>query len=276
MKTSIIETHTIPEIVACYEQAVSDVKHAYAMLESVERRLTQAFGDTTRYRDVCVHERQNRINWAHPDESLVELRAQLWRCIVDRSEVRRFLSIEEAEKLDKALSNNEMPEITVESVRDFVDSLVHRLPKLAEDAIREVFDWLRPRAGYRNGRYKTNRRETVGERVVVESVVESPRLRGYTTSKPFGVSHWMEKRLTALENVFRALDGQGQRTRAHFSELSQAIKDSPDGTGSTAYFEFKAFQNGNLHLKFKRLDLLRKFNAAAAGKALASGDEAVA
>lgn len=266
----IVGRRTIPELVAIYTQAVGDVKHAFAILESAEKRLSETFGDPSRYRNVSIHERNNRINWDRPDDALVELRAQIWRCIVDQSEVRRFLSIEEAERLDKALEKSEMPEISAESVRDFVDSMTRRLPELVDAAIREVFDWLRPRSGYYASRYKTNKRERVGARVVLTSVIEVDK---WHHGPPYRVSHYSEKRLTALENVFRSLDGQGQRTRSHYSDLSTAIKGSPDGEGETAYFEFRAFKNGNLHLKFRRVDLLAQFNARAGAGLLQSGLE---
>jgi len=44
--------------------------------------------------------------------------------------------------------------------------------------------------------------------------------------------------------------------------LVDAINTS-NGTGETEYFKFKACKNGNLHLEFKRMDLVSKLNQLA-------------
>jgi len=41
-----------------------------------------------------------------------------------------------------------------------------------------------------------------------------------------------------------------------------------DGIGETDYFAFRCFKNGNLHLIFKRPDLVRRLNQIAGGKRL--------
>lgn len=74
---------------------------------------------------------------------------------------------------------------------------------------------------------------------------------------------------TALEKVFLALDGKGMVTRTHHSDLYQAIVEcGEDGIGETDYFAFRCFKNGNLHLTFKRPDLVRRLNQIAGGKRL--------
>jgi len=47
-----------------------------------------------------------------------------------------------------------------------------------------------------------------------------------------------------------------------------AINTTPyasGATGETEYFSFRLFYNGNIHLGFKRLDLVERFNAGAGG-----------
>ena len=63
---------------------------------------------------------------------------------------------------------------------------------------------------------------------------------------------------------------KGQINKSHYSALHDAIVATPitSGKGETEYFEFRAFRNGNLHLKVRRLDLLERFNALAGGKRL--------
>ncbi|MEA1875793.1 MAG: DUF4942 domain-containing protein [Bacteroidota bacterium] len=64
----------------------------------------------------------------------------------------------------------------------------------------------------------------------------------------YRVNSYRHKWLTALDSVMSGLDGQGE----------------------TEYFKFKCFKNENLHLKFKRLDLLNLFNKLAGNTHLRS------
>jgi hypothetical protein len=99
--------------------------------------------------------------------------------------------------------------------------------------------------------------------VVLGYVVE--RWEKYVRS--WRVNYTAEQRLTALENVFTALDGRGQITKSHYSQIHNVVHaEGFDGAGETEYFRFRVFQNGNLHLWFKRPDLLARFNALAGGR----------
>jgi len=53
-------------------------------------------------------------------------------------------------------------------------------------------------------------------------------------------------------------------------QLIDAIEAAKDGTGETEYLRFRCFRNRNLHLEFKRLDLVAKLNAISAGMRLRS------
>ena len=56
--------------------------------------------------------------------------------------------------------------------------------------------------------------------------------------------------------------------KTHRGPLIDAIEAAKDGTGETEYFRFRCFRNRNLHLEFKRLDLVAKLNAVAGGMRL--------
>lgn len=86
---------------------------------------------------------------------------------------------------------------------------------------------------------------------------------------PFHVSYGHhDAQLRAIENVFSALDGKGSISKTHNGLLVDAINQSADGRGETDYFRFRCFKNRNLHLEFRRLDLLARFNQIAGGARL--------
>ena len=81
------------------------------------------------------------------------------------------------------------------------------------------------------------------------------------------MGHHREQNIRAIDNVFHALDGNGT-IKTHGGPLIDAIETAKDGTGETQYFKFRCFRNRNLHLEFKRLDVVAKLNAVAGGMRL--------
>lgn len=67
--------------------------------------------------------------------------------------------------------------------------------------------------------------------------------------------------------MFALLDGKPGVT-THQGWLADAICAADGGIGETEYFAFKCYGNGNLHLRFKRMDLVKKLNAVAGGRNL--------
>lgn len=55
---------------------------------------------------------------------------------------------------------------------------------------------------------------------------------------------------------------------------SKAKTTFAEGKGETEYFRFKCYHNGNLHLEFKRPDLVQKINAIVGGLTLKGAQEA--
>jgi hypothetical protein len=260
---------TVPQLVEAYEKASNNLREAFRLVASVEDNLSATFS-MGELRMQVYDERNRSMDWRNPDRVLTVLDQQIWRSIVDRLGLRQLMSVTAAERLDKQIDNHEMPPITESAVRTVLEGFAGNLDKMLQQAVEETYDWLRPRAIQTHaGRYKTNQKHAIdglGERIVLTSVLESGR---YRVAK-FAVSCYYQARFTALENVFTSLDGKGQITKTFYSALSNAILESNDtgGKGETEYFEFRAFLNGNLHLRFKRADLVAKFNKLAGSKTL--------
>lgn len=66
--------------------------------------------------------------------------------------------------------------------------------------------------------------------------------------------------LQSLDTIFHLLDGRGIPTESHYGPLVSAIEAEDGKIGETEYFKYKCFKNGNLHLEFKRSDLVDEFN----------------
>lgn len=259
--TALAHRATVTELVHVYEKAAEDIRTAYGLIDAAEKRLNVAFvmdGSLGLY----VRDRSNfRGRFSDPDETLGLLKRDTWRLLVDRLDIKRALSIKAAKQLDDQLERGELPDITVDSVLGFAEAYIENLPRLLEEAVKEVFSLLRPR-GY-GAKYKTNTQFEIGRRAILTGVISG------SWSNKFQVNYYYTQDLLALEKVFRALDGKGEMAKSWKSELQQAIEELPlsgDGREETEYFKFRACRNGNLHLEFKRMDLVKRLNEVAGGK----------
>lgn len=185
-----------------------------------------------------------------------------------------MLSVARYDAMCSELDNDKvtLPPITDESVRSFVDRFAAEMPVMIGEAVREVFDWLRPRSTAKVSRLKTNQKNArleLGPKVVIGSCLNWSSPNG----KPgYGIRHSYRQNFVAMENVFRNLDGAGSFTRNWQSDVEMAIEASGiEGRGETPYFRFACFGNMNLHLWFLRPDLVAKINQIAGGKNLRDG-----
>lgn len=273
---SLASRTTVRQLVAVFQRAEADIRVAFGQLAAAEKALNDTFTlGAPSYRsirietDACHHGQ----DYANPEPTIEKLRRQAWQTIAERLEIKRAMSIEAAAKLDKHLEGGTPEPITEATVNAFVLRFAQNLDEMFEAAVVEVFDWLRPHAGtFRDG-YKTNQkngRYEVGERLVLTGMVEltwGGRGR-FSIRYGYGAAASPSARLTALWNVFSMLDGKGIGEKTYRSPLENAIETSPDGKGSTLYFDFTAHKNSNLHLHFTRSDLLKRFNQVAGGRRL--------
>ncbi len=264
---------TITEMVRAFEKAEADTRAAFALLVQAEAEVNAVFAPGATCRAIRIDSTHNGY---HDDFTKIELavtrmRRDAWKQIVDRLELRRMLSLARYEAIGAELSNDKtkLPPITEESVHAFIARFAAELPVMIGEAVREVFDWLRPRSYAPTSKLKTNQRNArfeLGPKVVIGNCLQWGSPNGTTS---YQVRHNYRQNFVALENVFRNLDGGGSFTRNWQSDIEAAIEASGhDGRGATSYFRFACFGNMNLHLWFLRPDLLAKLNRMAGGKNL--------
>jgi len=267
VSTDIALRNTVQTMVAAFEAAERDVRAAFAQIVAAEASVNAAFGvGRDGFPDIRVSASgdQWRDNFKDPDAAVEIMTRTAWRLIVERLELRRFMSIKRWEELQAQLDGKgherkKLPPFTVQNVVAFADGYYAQGRQMLTEAVREVFEWLRPRKGTQAGDLKTNTELEVGERAIVGWMITS----GYGQSG-LQVRYDQSQKLIALENVFNGLAGNGTIAKGYRSQLENAIAQSAEG--ETDLFEYRACKNTNLHLRFKRLDLLARFNAIAAGK----------
>jgi hypothetical protein len=207
---------------------------------------------------------------------LERLRRQVWRVITERLELRSVMSLAQTKELDRQIETGEgLPPIRYEDLLATVESLNNRRGDFLNAKVHEVYRWLRPQhwsgepRPYHTPPLRTNAKSFaagVGRKVIISYGVE----RSYGTGRGFAIHYNRRDEFRALDQVFHLLDGNPQSATFN-GELCDAVALQTKTTGDTAetdYFRVKCCKNQNLHLEFKRGDLLDQFNLIAAGQNL--------
>lgn len=191
-------------------------------------------------------------------------RRGFWAYIADKTELRKIMSVKRRDELDKQLFYEpcSLPEPTEKSVFDFLNGNLGRAKEFAEEAVMEVFNFLRPRKSAH--KFKTNDEFEIGPKVLRDYVMDTQ----YTVRIAFS----QEKSLYAMDNLFRLLDGKPvPKYPDDIVTVINTACQNKQSSAETEYARFQWYKKGSLHIEFKRLDLVAKLNEIA-GRALLKGE----
>ena len=250
-----------------WRQAIDLLRAGQSQIAQAEKLLAEAFMPKYSGLTFCHAIRDShRADPLNTAEVADVWKAAAWESLFERMEVRKVCSVKRAGELDQMLrSGKDLPDITEQAVRDIIRSTFEQMPDMLRELVHEVYDWLRPR----RHEYKTNDRYAVGRKVVCQHMIDSSW--GAQMPRPYYGSQ--EAVVRGLDNVMLLLDGKGV-IQTYQGPLMEAIGKTPFGQlGETDYFKFRSYRNGNLHLEFKRADLLAKFNQIAGAGFVAPENE---
>jgi hypothetical protein len=252
---------TASEMIDAFEECRSTIERCFHEIREAERKLSERFSTSERCTDVKICTRE--VNFSDPKDTIYKLNLRCWDRLIDRLNVRGLVSIAEWKKLQDQMverpdhNHPAFPTLSHASAQALYRSLVSQHDSLHTDAIREVFDLLRPQ----RSKLKTNDKCEIGTKVILEGWVE------LKWSSGFQLKYWRQDSAAAIERVFEGLQGKGTMHKSgHRSALELAIGSCVDGEGETDLFRFKAHKNGSLHLTFKDPTLPRQLNAKVGGK----------
>lgn len=259
-RQALANRETIASMVAQYNAGVAQMTAGWEQIAQGLADMERAFGDGA-HTTFRLADRSGRSVYLETGDIEASLRRDAWRALVARLNVRAMMSSRRSDELSRQLDRDALPAITEENVSAFVKGYLESLPDMLREAVEDVFEWLRPRGGTRGAGYKTNGPFEVGNKVVLTYCGEV----NYCQTG-FWLNQYTRPRLLSLESVFKSLDGRGQIVERGASGIEEALRGSL--TAETDHFRARAFKNGNIHLEFRRLDLLKRFNALAGGKTL--------
>lgn len=261
--TELIPQQTLHDMALAYSQALAELKAGLEAIEAARAKVTLAFGKEFRLPS------ERYWNGTLPSMDAIELswRQEAWQSLVDKMELKRVCSVKKANEIDAQIADPKtLPEIKYATMIAMLESNVSSMTDFFQQAVVECFDSLRPwRWGDKGDGYKSNTVYQVNEKIVLTYACS----QGYSRNASFRVCYSGDttQKLRCLDNVMHILDGKGT-VPTHAGPLVDALNsDQNQGRVETAYFEAKCFKNQNIHLRFKRLDLLAEFNRIGSGGA---------
>lgn len=239
--TDIMPYSTVKAMVENWETVQGKIRMAEQLLGEAKETVTTVFDK------IYYSHSHSDIN---AEMTISEMRKGIWRSLMEKTEIVRFLSISRRKEIENEIEKGSMPELTIENVIAMVKSAVANVQTYADEMVIEVYNILRP---YDYNGYTSNKTFAlgIGKKAILGWAVEKKWNGG-----GYRAIYKKENELRAVDNVFHALDGNGF-SASNRGEIVDAIDE---GKTETKYFRFKCYANNNLHLEFKRLDLVQKMN----------------
>lgn len=270
--TDLVEYSTASAMAECYEREMANIRRLMIELGEAKDRLARMFIKEGGYGSDFGFSINYRTRLYALDEvgaSQIEayLHRAAWAALVDKLDIRKLMSSAAVKKLNEQLEGKSrydekpepLPDITADNIMAVLTDMIGRSGEFLEEKIREEYNWWRPHTE----RHVTDNVNCLDEKLIKGWVVE----RGFHRCT-WDVRYDYRCHVTALDSVMHMLDGAGI-SESYDGDLLTAIRAADiTGKGESKYFKFACFKNGNIHLRFKRLDLLALFNQVAAGQNL--------
>ena len=239
-----------------YRKAREEIRQAFGLLISAKGRMKSSFGvyfDKVIPSDFREYNLEKELN-----KSLAMMRRNAWKGIVSKTRIKKLMNKSRSCRLDEQLERGELPELDIKSLTDMLKDLSENAGQYFNEAVKEVFERLRPR---RSG-YKTNSELEIGKKVILWGITEYD---GYLPRFTYSG----EKDIVGVDNVFHLLDGQGiaKYPGDAVTRIRKAMNENK-WECETDYFAFRWYKNGNLHIEFKRADLVADLNRIGGGNRL--------
>ncbi len=235
-----------------YQTAREEVQEAFRLLDMAKKRLRSSFGT---YYDQVFPPNFREYNLEREAKASLEIILRnAWKGVFEITEMKNLISSKRKQKLDEQLERGELPELNIQTLSDMIADLGCNVDRYFKEAVQEVFEWLRPPGS----RYKANSEYEIGKKVIICDAMDTD------FSVSFG--YHSEQRFNSLDNVFHLLDGTGVSKYPDdaVTKIKEATREEK-WECETDYFHFKWFKNGNMHIYFKRIDLVRELNRIGGG-----------
>lgn len=275
--TDLVEYSTASAMAECYEREIANIRRLMVEIGEANGRLLHMFVKEGGYASEFHLQMQYRTRTYDLDaQGAAQIEAHLhraaWAALVDKLDIRKLMSSDAQRKLNDQLDGYsryssekppDLPPITADNIMAVLTDMIGRSGEFLEEKIREEYAYFKPR----RERLATDNANRLAEKIIVSYAVEK------SWRNSWDIRHSSADHYRALDSIMHMLDGAGISEK-YDGDLVSAIRSADiTGKGESKYFKFACFLNGNLHLRFKRLDLLALFNQVAAGQNLPQARE---
>lgn len=219
---------------------------------------------------------------ASRSEFLRRHRKLAWTSVFNQMEFDKWLDSKQQERFMKDVEKDSTIPFTADNIKETLHNVFLSRNKLFDESVANIFDDLcshavengcgpampdRIKENYRrNEGWKTNDSYKVNEKLIFPY---GCRYEYNSFACRYGES---DRLYTDLDRILCVLDGEpfekcgtiGAALQAAFSRKQNSVSDQ---VTESEYFRIRFYKKGTVHLKWKRLDLLERFNiTAASGK----------
>lgn len=241
---------TIQDFCDARDKAIKD----YEMVLSFHKRIASDLSVIGPYLMPYESEPRCRV-----EQFRLELDKRMWRLAFDSTEIPKYMDEKARRDFEYSL-DRETPEFTFDNIKS---SLVTAASQADEFFARGLFEMFRSRTNW----HETNREAFR----LPEKAIWSGMVSGSFGGRRLQVSYRSDGKLNDLDRVFSVLAGEPFVPRSLEYAINNAWKDGAN-TYEGPLFKIRGFANGNMHIWFKRQDLVDKANqiiASYAGAAIA-------
>ena len=223
--------------------------------------------------------RNNVVDYMRNDinDLLAELRLAFWRRVLQLDEVRKRLTEKKRQEFEHAMAQQSHMDFTSANIRSFVMNLIGGYEKTLIDAVLEIFDKFTIDHWYRDDKHlycenihffngwKTNKAYRVGRRIIIPGRDYGRSFRndimnrwevGWDTGK-------MLDDIDTVMNYFGGLEDYVSIKKALEDSFHEKSRWSRQSGILSTYFKITVYKKGTIHLEFRDLDILRRFNVTA-------------
>lgn len=245
----LMKPQTTLRMIDVYNLAIGNMEKSVHLLAEAKKQMLLAFGD---YRDQIFESSHCRFDYYFddPERLIKNSRAVIlkgaWKAVTDKIELRKLMTSRKYKEMMAEIEAGKLPEFTLENIYTIIRQFAGDMPRLLNESLIETFEYLRPR----RSTHKTNSEYQIGKKVI----------KTYVMTSYIGVSHYHDQDIISLHNTFSLLDGKGPaKENDTLTSINHAYREKKTSC-ETEYFKFKWYGNGNLHIEFKRMDLVKELN----------------
>ena len=254
---NIIPRGSIADLVQEYEAICDMVDQSWQLLKQADTRLKRAIGGEDRYSgDLATWKLDHEFHALKPT-----LKRKFWDYVIARSGIKNIMHHRVRRELENQMCDTRtMPDFEMQAIQatlyGWAESSGDVFAQMCQETFKSMLPW--------RDDYKTNKRHRIDKKLIMS---------GAMSWYGGGLGQCAREKLQDLDRIFHQLDNKTPPEYPH--DLATIINEADrakDAWCENEYFYIKWYANRNIHLTFKKLDLLADFNRLGAGESNAVGD----